>query len=104
MNIFLSERNEGRGRISPYGGDLRLLSLLLHQSSIKLFCYHFAIKLIIYGLYKHYEKFQIKPRYETMEIDTNIKIEVKDGVYNPAEDSFLLIKTLNVKGNKKALL
>lgn len=38
-----------------------------------------------------------------MEIDSSIKIEVYDGVYNPAEDSYLLIKAINAKKGEKAL-
>ncbi|MEM2934750.1 MAG: Rossmann-like fold-containing protein [Candidatus Thermoplasmatota archaeon] len=37
-----------------------------------------------------------------MEIRDDIKIEVMDGVYKPAEDSYLLIKSIKIKG-KKAL-
>ncbi len=38
-----------------------------------------------------------------MKIDPSIKIEVHDGVYEPAEDSYLLIKSIEVKGNEKVL-
>ena len=38
-----------------------------------------------------------------MKIDLSIKIEVADGVYNPAEDSYLLIKAIEINGKEKAL-
>ena len=38
-----------------------------------------------------------------MEIDSSIKLEVMDGVYNPAEDSYLLIKGIEVRGDEKVL-
>jgi len=38
-----------------------------------------------------------------VEIDKNIKIEVFEGVYEPAEDSYLLIESVELKECKKAL-
>ncbi len=38
-----------------------------------------------------------------MNIDSSIKIKVMDGVYNPAEDSYLLIKAIDVEGRENAL-
>ncbi len=38
-----------------------------------------------------------------MKIDANLKIDVLDGVYKPAEDSYLLIKAIEVEGKEKAL-
>jgi len=38
-----------------------------------------------------------------VKIDLSIKIEVADGVYNPAEDSYLLIKAIEINGKEKAL-
>ena len=38
-----------------------------------------------------------------MEIDSSIKIDVKEGVYNPAEDSYLLVKAIIAKAGEKTL-
>lgn len=38
-----------------------------------------------------------------MKVDSSIQIEVAEGVYNPAEDSYLLIKAIEVNGGEKAL-
>ncbi len=38
-----------------------------------------------------------------MQIDDRIRIKVFDGVYEPAEDSYLLIESIDVKNCKKAL-
>jgi release factor glutamine methyltransferase len=41
--------------------------------------------------------------YSIVEIDKELKIDVLDGVYRPAEDSYLLIKAMEVEGKEKAL-
>lgn len=38
-----------------------------------------------------------------MKIDLSLEIKVANGVYNPAEDSYLLIKAVKVNGKEKAL-
>ena len=38
-----------------------------------------------------------------MEIDPSIEMRVMEGVYNPAEDSYLLIKSIEVRGREEAL-
>ena len=41
--------------------------------------------------------------YPIVQIDSKIKIKVFDGVYKPAEDSYLLIESIDAKDCKKAL-
>jgi len=38
-----------------------------------------------------------------VEIDSTLKIDVFDGVYKPAEDSYMLIKALDARKNEKVL-
>ncbi len=47
--------------------------------------------------------FSMVKDYSIVKIDANLKIDVLNGVYRPAEDSYLLIKAIEVEGKEKAL-